>query len=250
MTARIVQYFLIKFFVLLFLFIPHQISYANEKINLLEQENLVEDSSKVNLYIEIAQNYIDTNFIMALKYAKKANNLAFKINFPTGYITSLRLLSDANDYLGRYSIAQEINFKMLDYYKDKNDEESIQSTNINIGIINYYQGNYNQSIEYTFKALNYYQNINDLTGISICYNNLANVYSDQLNYQKALKYYFKALALDEKTNNTDGITLIKGNIGEVYIELQEYEKAKQYLNEALIIAKENEDQWQQFVLVL
>jgi serine phosphatase RsbU (regulator of sigma subunit)/Tfp pilus assembly protein PilF len=245
MRARKVKYILTKISILFFLFTTPQLSYSNETINLLDQQKIAEDSAKVNLYIEIAQDYIDTNFVMALKYAQKANNLAIKTNYSSGYIKSLRLLSDANDFLGRYSKAQEINFKMLDYFKEKQDEESIQSTHIIIGIINYYQENYTQSIEYTFKALNYYQNINDLIGISICYNNLANVYSDQLNYKKALQYYFKALALDEKTKNTHGITLIKGNIGEVYIELGEYEEAQKYLDEALIIAKENEDQWQQ-----
>lgn len=213
--------------------------------NQLNTKILPEDTSTVNLYIEIAQDYIDTNFVMALKYAQKANNLSNRINYKYGYITSLRLLSDANDYLGRYSEAQEINYKMLDYYKDIKDEESIQSTNINIGIINYYQENYDQSINYTIKALSYYQNVDDLTGISICYNNLANVYSDRLDYDTALKYYFKALALDEKTKNIDGITLIKGNIGEVYIELKEYDKALKYIEEALIIAEEQKDQWQQ-----
>ncbi|MCB9360062.1 MAG: tetratricopeptide repeat protein [Flavobacteriales bacterium] len=231
--------YLIPFFLLLTL--PFYV-FSNAQ---LENKIHLEDTSTVNLYIEIAQDYIDTNFVMALKYAQKANNLADRISYKHGYITSLRLLSDANDYLGRYSEAQEINYKMLDYYKDIGDEESMQSTNINIGIINYYQENYDQSIDYTIKALNYYQDIDDLIGISICYNNLANVYSDRLDYETALEYYFKALALDEKTNNTGGITLIKGNIGEVYIELKEYEKAQQFIEEALIIAKNQNDQLQQ-----
>ncbi|TXB67027.1 tetratricopeptide repeat protein [Vicingus serpentipes] len=245
MKTRLIKYCFINFYLLLlFINLPQQ-SFSNEKIVKLESSSLNQDTSKVNLYIEIAQDYIDTNFVMALKYAQKANNLSQKINYQSGYITSLRLLSDANDYLGRYSEAQEINFKMLDHYKKINDEEEIHSTNINIGIINYYQENYDQSIDYTFRALSYYQNKDDLTGISICYNNLANVYSDRLDYKTALKYYFKALALDEETNNKDGIALIKGNIGEVYIELQEFDKALKFLEEALAIAEEINDQWQQ-----
>ena len=196
MKSRLIKYCFINFcLLLLFINLPQQ-SFSNEKSVKLESSSLNQDTSKVNLYIEIAQDYIDTNFVMALKYAQKANNLSQKINYQSGYITSLRLLSDANDYLGRYSEAQEINFKMLDHYKEINDEEEIHSTNINIGIINYYQENYDQSIDYTFRALSYYQNKDDLTGISICYNNLANVYSDRLDYKTALKYYFKALALD------------------------------------------------------
>jgi len=234
----------------IFLFIsiialPQNIS-ASQPIDFIEEnKNLLEDSTKVNLYIEIAQDYIDTNFVMALKYAQKANNLATKIDYQTGYISSLRLLADANDYLGRYSIAQEINFEMLDYYTKVKNEELVQSTNINIGIINYYQGHYDKSINYTNKALEYYEKLNDSTGVSICYNNLANVYSDKLDYNKALEYYFKALELDELTNNKDGITMIKGNIGEVYIELEDYDKAHQYLDSALLIAVEIGDQWQE-----
>jgi len=220
--------------------------FANQLQGLIEEADLLEnDTAKVNRYNDIASIYIDSSFVNSLKYAQKANKLASQLNYENGYITSLSLLADANDYLGRYSEAQKLNYEILDFHTKKNDEESINSTNINIGIINYYQGNYNESIEYTFKALSYYQKINDLYGISICYNNLANVYSDQLNYKLALKYYFKALAIDEKSGTKEGITLIKGNIGEVYIELKDFEKADLYLNSALKTAQEIEDQWQE-----
>ncbi|MCB9335224.1 MAG: tetratricopeptide repeat protein [Flavobacteriales bacterium] len=230
--------------ILLFLFSNNVFSNElNKLVNRLPSLN--NDTGKVNTLNKIASFYIDSNFINAFQYAQKANKLAQEIDYENGYIESLRLLADANDYLGRYSEAQKLNFQLLDYYTHINDEELINAMNINIGIINYYQSNYNQSIEYTFKALAYYQKINDNLGISICYNNLANVYSDQLNYQMALKHYFKALEIDEKAENIGGICLIKGNIGEVYIELEDYEKAEEYLNSALLLTKITKDKWQE-----
>lgn len=239
-------YLVIKPIICVLLFLFPFTNYSNEISSLLKEiETLENDSFKVNQLNNIASLYIDSNFVNALKYAQKANKLSKEINYKKGYIESLTLLADANDYLGRYSEAQKLNFELLEYYNKINDQELINAMNINIGIINYYQSNYDESTEYTFKALSYYQNMDDQLGISICYNNLANVYSDRLNYEMALKYYFKALAIDEESNNKSGVTLIKGNIGEVYIELKDYEKADEYLTSALTIAKETGDKWQE-----
>ena len=232
------------------------ISYFNIRAESKELDSLLQlsyiaenDTGKVVLLNQIAGIYLEDNFINALKYSKKALLLAQHLNYDNGILESLTNLSDANDYLGRYSEAQKLNFQILSIYETHNDVEGINSTYNNIGIIHYYLNNYSQAIKFTEKALKYYESQKDSNGMSICYNNLANSYSDQLNYKKALEYYFKALKLDEAKKDMEGVSLIKGNIGEVYTELNEPDSAYTFLISALQIAEKTKDRWQQSTIL-
>jgi serine phosphatase RsbU (regulator of sigma subunit) len=219
---------------------------SNNLDSLLNVEpTLGNDTNKVILFNQIATIYLESDFINALKYSKKSLALAKQLNYNDGILDGLVNLSNANDYLGRYSESQKLNFQILSIYENKNNLDGIHSTYNNIGIIHYYLGNYEQAIDFTEKALKFYTSEKDLEGMSMCYNNLANSYSDQLNYDKALNYYFKALAIYEKEKSLSGISLAKGNIGEVYIELNETEKAYTYLISSLQIAEKTKDKWQQ-----
>lgn len=222
-------------------------SQENSKLDsLLKLElNAIKDTNKVNLLTEIAEIYIEDNFVNALKYGEKANRLASSLKFEKGRIEALIIICNANDYLGRYAEAQKYNLELLTIFNQMGDSNSISTCNNNIGIIHYYLGNYNESIKYTKKALSYYKSIKDTNGISICYNNIANSYSDIGENLKALEYYFKALELDEKMNDLAGVCLIKGNIGEVYTETGDYDKSYSFIVEALQIAEKLEDKWQQ-----
>lgn len=199
---------------------------------------------KIDVYIDMAKFYADSNFVLTLKYATKANKLAKELEQEEKYVNSLRIMADAYDYLGKYSDAQELNYELLDYYTGKNDIDKLNQIYINVGIVNYYQSNYDQSVEYSTKALKYYESINDSNGVSICYNNIANVHADKLDYKKALVFYYKALNMDLGYGNIAGAALILGNIAETYIELNEYDSAFTQFNVALEYSKEAKDEWQ------
>ena len=219
---------------------------SNNLDSLLQLEaTFSNDSNKVNVLIEIADVYVESNFVNAIKYSKQALRLSRLLGYDDGVLESLINLSNAYDYIGQYSKSQEANFKILAIYEKRSDIEGINNTHNNIGIIHYYLGNYKQAIEFTEKALEYYISVKDSNGISICYNNLANSYSDELDYDKALVFYFKALTIDENNNDLTGISLIKGNIGEVYIEQEKYVKAFEFLISALQTAEKTKDEWQQ-----
>lgn len=209
------------------------------------QTSLENNTNKIKVLIEISDIYSQTDFINSIKYSKQALRLSQLLDDEDGMLKSLINLSNAFDYIGRYSEAQEANFKLLSIYQARNDIEEINSTFNNIGIIHYYLGNYKQAIEFTNKALQHYTSEKNSIGMSICYNNLANSYSDELDYDKALAYYFKALTLDEGNNDLGGVSLIKGNIGEVYIEQKKYDEAFVFLIGALQAAEKTKDKWQQ-----
>ncbi len=232
--------------ILSLLFCPALKANNKELDSLLKLEpTLLDDTNKVIVLNQIATIYLENNFVEALKYAKKSFRIAQQLNYDNGKLESLINLSNAYDYLGRYSESQKINFQILAIYEKEKNDEGIYSTYNNMAIIHYYLGNYNEAIKYTQKALDYYLAQNDQEGISMCYNNLANSYSDMLSYDTCLVYYFKALSIYEAENNPEGISLAKGNIGEVYTELNEVDSAYSFLISALQIAEKTKDRWQQ-----
>jgi serine phosphatase RsbU (regulator of sigma subunit) len=220
---------------------------ANELDSLIvyEQALIEEDTNKAIVLNKIARNYLESNFVKAVLYSRKANQISTTLSYDEGILESLTILCDANDFLGRYSEAQRLNFQILEIHQANNDIGGINGINVNIGIIHYYLGNYSLALDFTKKALEYYESVLDSNGMSICYNNMANVYSDRLEYQKSLDYYFKSLEIDKASNNIVGVSLIKGNIGEVYTELKEYDKAFEYLISGLQLAEKTKDKWQQ-----
>jgi serine phosphatase RsbU (regulator of sigma subunit) len=239
------KYFL-KSLIAVFLFTSFFHTSATELDSLLSISNsLPNDTSQINVLNDIAFIHLNKEYTNAIFYAKRALKMSQRLNYNSGEITSLTILVDANDYLGRYSEEQKLNFNLLELYTQNNDSLGISSSYNNIGIVHYYLSNYDLATEFTKKALGFYEELNDSSGISVCFNNLGNVYSDQLDYPKSLTYYLKALEIDERAEDQHGIALIKGNIGEVYTELKEYDNAYKYLVESLIIAEKIDDGYQQ-----
>ena len=238
--------YILKNLITVFLCLSFTIGSANELDSLIKvSKTLPNDTNQINTLNTIASIHLDKEFTKAVFYANKSLELSQKLNYNSGKINSLTILVDANDYLGRYSEEQKLNFQLLELYRKKNDKMGISSSYNNIGIIHYYLSNYELATEFTKKALTLYQELQDSSGISVCYNNLANVYSDKLDYPTSLTYYLKALEIDERAGDESGIALIKGNIGEVYTELKEYDNAYRYLIESLIIAEKIDDGYQQ-----
>jgi serine phosphatase RsbU (regulator of sigma subunit) len=239
---KALKYFLLVF---TFSFILNNIEGENIDSLLLYEETIPNDTNKIIVLNKIANFYLENEQLESIHYAKKAYQLSQKLEYKNGIISSMNILVNANDYLGRYSETQKLNYQFLEIYQHDSNLSGISSTNNNIGIIHYYLGNYNLALEFTNKALEQYQQQNDSSGISICYNNLANVYSDKEDYKTSLSFYFKALTIDENANDDGGISLIKGNIGEVYTELEDYDNAYKFLIEALFLAEKTKDKYQQ-----
>ena len=209
------------------------------------EKTLPNDTNRVDALNEIARVYLDYNYPKALNYATKSYKLAESINYENGRVTALTHQSYANDYMGRYAIAQQQNFELLAIFQQYNDSDHISTCYNNIGIIHYYLNNYQESIDFTQKALDYYLYHNQKIDIATCYNNIANAYSDMGNNDTAIVFYNKALVLYDELDDIDGMSLINGNVGEVYAVQGKYDEAYTSFIKSLQLAEKINDKWQQ-----
>jgi class 3 adenylate cyclase len=156
------------------------------------------DSIKFNTYCLIAQTYWSFNPPEGISYAKKALELAKKIN-------TKDKLSEAYGILG-------MNYELLLNHKE--------------GLVN------------LKKSLSLAKEINDQKRIALASGALGNVYYFQTNYPMAIDYYLQSLKACDKTNDKRAMAAALSNIGAIYMDLEELDKAQEYFEKALKINTE------------
>jgi len=165
---------------------------------------LPDSIKKVEVLLQISQEYENTSLEDAITYVNSARNLSLKLNYDEGTANSFR-------FLGKY-------YKKL--------------------------GKYPESLDAYSASLEIFKKKNDLVGQSIILNNMGSLYQDQGQETKALEYYFQALKLGEKAENKTRIVTALGNIGVVYMnKANTYDKALEYLLRALPLARELNDDY-------
>lgn len=182
--------------VALFLLISNFVLAQNKKIDSLK--NIVEtgtrDVSMVNTLNALSKEILNTEDISeSLIYAKRASELAKKINYKKGLAYSLK----------------------------------------NIGLAQYYQGNYLDVLNSWTQSLKEFEAINDTIGIANLVNNLGAIYYSQGSNARALDYYLRSLSISEKINDNSNIAQTLLNIGGLYAEMNKFDKALEYYNKFL-----------------
>jgi signal transduction histidine kinase/Tfp pilus assembly protein PilF len=241
--------------------------------SLLKAVSKSNDTGKVNIYNQLANEISNTNPSKSLEYSKKAYELSFSINFKKGTAFSLKNMASIYNEIGNYPKAFEYAIKAQKLFLET-DNKTGQARTLNlIGIINDNIGNTKEAIEYYKKSFTLFKKLNDLKGqagalnnisiiyfkknkfdeaiiylkkslklnidagnergISACYNNMGGAYKSKKEYDKALDYFQKALALKEKIGDPGGIGICLTNIGSIYNAKGEYVKALEYFTKSL-----------------
>ncbi len=283
LIIKLFKRIILLLFPLLF-FISSYVSAQNQTIDSLSallQKHVIQDTLRVNLLNDIAENFSAIQNERLLHYATQADSLSDVIGFSKGKVKSLNLIGLFYWLVSDYQKALEIHEKALsiaestldehgksecfyyigNVYREKSDFSKAlhyyqKSNEIKgrigdlAGMANIYncfgmvfriQGDYARALEYSQKALIIKEEVGDRTGLSTIYNNIGNVYYYQNNYPKALEFYHKSLEIAEEKGNKTGIVTCYNNIGIVYFYQNDYLKALDYFERSLVIQKEIED---------
>lgn len=225
----------------------------------------IEDSSKVNILIELARHdeiksedglgYVDRAISMAQKnkyLEREGEALYVKADI---YYSKLRDMESASDYFKKaakvlcsanqieragdaYNNAGALMQDLTEYeesHKYLRLAEAIRDslqlnsklaqTLSNIAITYMEQGKINEAEGYHMKALKIREGGDDFVGLAQTYNNLVNFYGVQKKHDLAIEYANKALELNQNLNKPMGIAIAHLNVGNTYNEKGTYEKA-------------------------
>ncbi len=179
-----------KAVVFIFIFGFHFLFAQNVAVvdSLLLRLKKAHDTSRVNLYNQIAYEYRNSEITKTDSFANLAIELSQKNNFLKG--------------LGHAYINKGFVYKM--------------------------SGEYAKAIESYKDALVNFVKANYKPGYATVYNNTASVYYLQSNYVKAQYYYFQALNISEELKDDIGTARTLNNIGAVYMEQSQFDKAVKY----------------------
>jgi len=275
-----IRYLLFFLFLHIYIFARTQGQQKTDSLlNLVKSQK--QDTSKVQLFLEIGNQYNLINNDSASFFYQKALNLSQKIkskffvakcfyqigvfNWNQGkydiskenYLKSLELRKEIKDdkgiadcyhsignihYIyGEFSEALEYYHKSIEIREMIGDEKGLSLSYNNIGAIFYSQGIYDKGIEYFLNSVKIRELLNDEKGIADSYNNIGNIHYALGEFDEALEYLFKSEEIYKELGNTKGLSTNYNNIGLIYIDMKKYDKAHEYLNKALKTFEELDD---------
>ena len=211
----------------------------NKRIDSLEKKiaTALPDTNKVNLLVDLAIQYVNTDSAKAIQNITNALKLSNQLKYVDGQI-------DAYNNLGIFYMTFNNMEKALSNYKEveilvkKYNKEAIL-TNLYTSMGNLYS-DWNKSAEsiaYHNKAIEIGLKYNNKKSVGMAYNNLGTEYIQNGNLVKATEYLLKGIAIREEINDQKGIANMSMNLSVLFKELKKYDDAITYGNNAIAIFK-------------
>jgi tetratricopeptide (TPR) repeat protein/DNA-binding CsgD family transcriptional regulator len=200
----------------------------------LELNNAHDSLQKVYLYHEIINEIKDSSPDDAIIFAKKAIQLANKVQSPKACGLTNELLGEL--WGMKNSIQPAINYYLISArkFEEINDYIKLSSIYGKLGLL-YYENDFDTetTLEYYKKSLNYAVMANNDTLVGLSYNRIGGLFFNQKNFTEALYYFNEAYKIFIKVNSSHNIAISLNNIGDTYRRMGEFDKAMTYLEESL-----------------
>lgn len=230
-----------SFFIILYLFVG-QLNGQNISTDSLS--NLIktaeEDTFRINLYNELAFQYINTNPAFAKDDVNIALEKAKEIEYERGVARALNILGGINWAVSNYAEALDYYLESASKYEQLDDQLGLAKCYNNIGEIYKKLGEYENSLEYLLRAKPMLESEVGSNKALLIYNNIAEVYLIQGKLEQAEQYFDMILSRDELQTDRKLAYAYMG-MGEIAFRRGNYEKAEQHYFKAMEIREQMKD---------
>ncbi|PKQ61135.1 hypothetical protein BZG02_16970 [Labilibaculum filiforme] len=199
------------------------------------------DTTKINLLIDLGQQLQPTNIDSALTYYEKALHLSINKNINKYTAYCYGSMADVYFFQSEYNKSISAYENSLKIYEKLKDEYGICSAWSNMGVIYWEKGNLKKCNECYLQALSIAENRQDTITSTKIKINIALVFSELGDQENALKYHLESLHELEKINDIDGILASLQNIGCAKQDQHKYDEAITYFDRALTLALQEND---------
>ncbi|MFZ1731566.1 MAG: tetratricopeptide repeat protein [Bacteroidota bacterium] len=174
------------------------------------------DSVNVRIMLDLAQEYRKTNPDQAIEIARKAEELAKKLNDNAGI--AMAFTSTGITYAQQGAWVRALNFflKSLQLKEELGDQQGMAALLSNIGVVHGRLNDEERALRYHLRAVQYFQLAKDKQGLAYSYNNIGVIYLDKGEFDKALENLLAALELKKEMHDTPGLASTYLNIGITY----------------------------------
>lgn len=194
--------------------------------------NRQDDSVKVQILIDIYENYEQGKILLGKEYLDQALELVDKLD--NDHLKATVLLQYGNFYniTGDFENAISYMNKAKEIFERENCYIAVGSAYNNLGTTYEKQGKYDEAMDCLIKALSIYETTDDSLSIARTHLNLGLLYFRQSNFSKSLELYNKSLAIREKINDKAGMALLYNNMAIVNYYLEDYDNVRNYFERA------------------
>ena len=197
-----------------------------------------QDTVRVNLLLDLAQKFVDSNKDLFFKTVNEAVKISSEINYTKGQAEGHRLSSGYYLRRGAYDSALIHSEKAYDLSDAMGDKRGLAIANRTFAIYYMLTDNYSKALDYSFRAIDQFEAIGDKENLSKTLNNVAGIFVILEEYDRALEYYGKASEIENKLGNQFIMASILANIGDIQIARGQFDQATEKLRQALLIAEE------------
>ncbi len=191
-----------------------------------------EDTSRIEVLIELYNYYEDQNIEKGKQYLDEAYAIAQQYDSPI-------ILGDIHLKLGNYYNLTNQYTKAIEHYekaKEVNLEWGLEKSEAvyynNVGIIFEKQGKYSEALDYGLKALHEYEKMQDSSEIARALLNVGLIHFRLEDYDKSRNYYLKSLEIRERIGDEKGIALVYNNLAILNYYENDYDNVRNYFEKA------------------
>ncbi len=216
------------------------------KIDSLEQllENSSEqDTTKVQLLLDMANAYRGVSLDTSYHYAKKAFDLATIHDHEYG-------MASADKIKGTYFLYSGITDSCIFYYQRSqslfqklSDPDGVHDINYNLGLLHTSLAEYDKAISYYQKDFDYRNQINDTLGIADGYLNMGAVFLYKGDNQNAYTNFTASLPYFGKAGDSLSVAKVNFNLGTIQWNYSNYDLALTDFFSALEIFEKEGDRY-------
>jgi tetratricopeptide (TPR) repeat protein len=224
-------------FYLLLLFTSISVFAQSPKIDSLENllKKAPSDTTRVNLLIELTNEYWASSPEKTLQYAEKALILSKKAGYLRGEARSYQGFGIYYWQKNNHAASLENYNKSKKIYEKIGDKVGEAKAIGNIGLVYAEQGNYSQALDNYLQAMAIFRNIGDNARVASMTNSMGNVYKNQKNFDEALASYKQAQEIWSKLDDQKSIAGSFINIGTIYSKQKKFDEAVMSIEKGLKI---------------
>lgn len=227
---------------------------------------------QVELYNELANQYIPVDSTKVMEYCGKALQLSEELGYDKGVTTAWYYMGTAHWIRGNYEpgakylkrskqradatgllrasgsatmslgtiFSMKGNFDSARFYlkesfrifTELDDENSLSKSYLELGVVEYKMANFPAAIENIEKALSIALKYDDKRVILASYGNMGSIYRQSGDHANSLESYLKTAAIAQEIGMTNSVALSYQHIGNLYKLQADYDQAIEYMAKA------------------
>lgn len=200
-------------------------SFAIDSMKRILRATTTVDTNKIQLYIQLSNEWSKINVDSALFYCEKSFQLSSNLKYVEGQADVRVIQGRLYSELEQYTKAYEYYMEALHKYTMLKNEAGIAIVYSGLGETYTMQQDYTKALRYFTQALNTYEKTGARQGIGNLYNKIGGVHFKTYNNEKALQSYEKALQIANSLGNKKIAANAHNNIGIVYSQMGLYKKS-------------------------